>query len=203
MSENHTTVNGTALAAGKSDAQRRARPITARGLALAAVFAAFTAVGAHISIPLPMLSITLQTLFVMLAGMTLPRREAGLALLCYILMGLFGLPVYTSGGGLAYIFKPSFGFVLSFCPGAMLAAWYMARGKRSYWRAVVAGLLALAVIYGIGLAYYWLMSTLYLGKTVELRSMLLYCFLLPLPGDFVSCGLAAAAAVRLGKAGLC
>ena len=38
--------------------------------------------GKHISIPLPMLSITLQTLFVMLAGMTLPRREAGLALLC-------------------------------------------------------------------------------------------------------------------------
>lgn len=198
----HSVTTTTAKKAAPA-ARTKARPLTAKGLALAAVFAAFTAVGAHISIPLPMLSITLQTLFVMLAGMTLPRREAGLAMLCYILMGLFGLPVYTSGGGLAYIFKPSFGFVLSFCPGAMLASWYMARGKRSYWRGIIAGLLALAVIYGIGLAYYWLMSTLYLGKTVELRSMMMYCFLLPVPGDLASCAVAAAVAVRLWKTRLC
>ena len=41
----------------------------------------------------------------------------------YILMGLCGIPVFASGGGIYYLVKPTFGFVLGFLFASMICSY--------------------------------------------------------------------------------
>jgi biotin transport system substrate-specific component len=46
-------------------------------------------------------------------------RTAGvLAQITYVLLGLIGLKIFNDGGGIEYIQKPAFGYLLAFIPGA-------------------------------------------------------------------------------------
>lgn len=75
------------------------RELTAGGL-----FSALIAVGAFLKITLPTepipMHFTLQWFFVLLAGLLLNKRLAGVSVGVYLLIGLSGVPVFASGGGL-------------------------------------------------------------------------------------------------------
>jgi len=75
-----------------------------KNMILAALFAALTAAGALIRIPLGPAPITLQFFFTALAGILLGPYLGALSQLMYVLLGLAGLPVFTAGGGPSYIF---------------------------------------------------------------------------------------------------
>ncbi len=85
-------------------------------LLLTALFAALTAVGAFLKIPIPPVAITLQTLFMVLAGLLLGAKYGALSQLVYVALGLVGLPIFTQGGGFSYVLMPSFGFLLGLIP---------------------------------------------------------------------------------------
>lgn len=87
-----------------------------KDLALAAVMTALTALGGWIRIPLGFTSLTLQTFFTALAGLLLPPKWAMASQGVYVALGLLGLPLFTQGGGLGYIFQPTFGFLLATLP---------------------------------------------------------------------------------------
>ena len=70
-----------------------------RMLILAALFAALTAVGAFLRIPLGALSMSLQTFFTILAGVLLGAKWGALSQTVYVVIGVVGLPVFTMGGG--------------------------------------------------------------------------------------------------------
>lgn len=168
-----------------------------RKLNIAAVFAALMVLGAYIRIPGPLLSMTLQTFFVLSSGFLLGSKTAFFSMLLYLCMGLIGLPVFTEGGGIAYVLKPSFGFIIGFCIGAFVTGYLSRKNPQSLLRLFLAGCAGLASIYVTGLSYYALISGTVLGIPVSARSLFLYCFLLPLPGDSISCFLAAALAKRM------
>jgi Uncharacterized conserved protein len=87
----------------------------------ASLFAALTAVGAWISIPLPEVPITLQTLFTMLSGAILGPYFGALAMIVYVLMGLIGLPVFANGtSGLGMLLGPAGGYLIGFIIGAVI-----------------------------------------------------------------------------------
>lgn len=87
--------------------------MTTRSIAKISIITALTIVGAYIAIPIPNLPFTMQTFFAMLAAMLLTRHDAVLSQLIYIAMGLIGLPVFAGGGGgIMYIFMPTFGYVV-------------------------------------------------------------------------------------------
>ncbi|MFM1582945.1 biotin transporter BioY, partial [Helcococcus ovis] len=66
-----------------------------------ALFVALIAIGAFMSIPVGPVSITLQTLFVMLSGFFLGKK-AYLASIVYVLMGVIGIPIFSGfRGGLS------------------------------------------------------------------------------------------------------
>ena len=168
-----------------------------RDITRGALFVALIAVGAFIRIPIPVIPFTLQTLFVMLAGMLLGKRLGALSCLVYMLLGLFGVPVFTGGGGFGYVFQPSFGYLIGFVFGAYVTGAITYGGgteKPSFKRLVAAAFAGLAVIYLFGVAYLYLISNFYLGKQMTLWYALLYGFLITIPGDvvkaFVSCLLA-------------
>lgn len=54
-----------------------------------------------------MVPFTLQYLFTMLAGLLLGSKRGTISVVAYMLLGLAGLPIFSEGGGLWYVFKPS------------------------------------------------------------------------------------------------
>jgi biotin transport system substrate-specific component len=92
-------------------------------VARAVLFAAATSATAPVDMvhPLaPNVPITLQTLWVYLAGVVLGPLWAGVAFTLYLLAGLIGLPVFAGGNaGLGVILGPTGGFLVGFPLAAM------------------------------------------------------------------------------------
>lgn len=93
-----------------------------------------------------------------LAGGILGSKLAFWAMTLYTFIGLAGIPVFSTEpyGGLAYVLKPSFGFVLGF----ILAAWGTGfvlekRKTDSSFAFIGASLIGMCLVYMIGLPYLW------------------------------------------------
>ena len=97
-----------------------------KALVYCSLFTALIAVGAFIRVPIPVLPFTLQYLFTMLAGLLLGPRLGTISTVAYMLLGLAGLPIFTEGGGLWYVFKPSFGYIIGFCGGTFVTNYVIA-----------------------------------------------------------------------------
>ena len=69
-----------------------------RNMLLTALFAALTAVGAFLRIPLGYSSFTLQVFFTCMAGVLLGPYWGAASQAVYVLLGLVGLPIFTEGG---------------------------------------------------------------------------------------------------------
>lgn len=163
-----------------------------KDLVLCSLFAALIAVGAWIKIPVPVVPFTLQLLFTMMAGLLLGRKLGALSVCVYIAMGLLGLPVFAEGGGLAYVFKPSFGYMIGFAVASYVTGAVANQVPRpGYPRLLAANFIGLGLVYLFGMAYYYGMSNFYLGTPIGLWPLFLYCFLLAVPGDILLCILGA------------
>ncbi|ACZ18481.1 biotin transporter BioY [Thermanaerovibrio acidaminovorans] len=170
---------------------------------LAGLFAALTAVGAFIRIPIPYVPFTLQFFFCALSGILLGSRWGFASQVIYVLMGLSGLPVFTAGGGPSYVFQPTFGYLVGFCLGGYLTGliWERAKARNFLW-AYLAALGGLAVIYLVGVPYLWMIVDMYLGKGRGVAWAVKVGFLTPIGGDLVLCALIAMVALRLDKLGV-
>ena len=73
--------------------------LNVKEMILAALFAALTAVGAFIEIPLGPVSFTLQILFTALAGIMLGAKLGALSQIVYVVIGLLGLPIFSGRMG--------------------------------------------------------------------------------------------------------
>lgn len=156
--------------------------MTTRQLVRTALFAALTAVGAFLKIPLGPSAITLQFFFTAMAGCLLGSGCGALSQLIYVVLGLLGLPVFTAGGGFSYVLHPTFGFLLGLIPAAWVIG-RLARSTHSFWRIALAALAGLAVLYAVGLPYMAMILNGYMGKGMDL-SAILWAGMLPfLPGD--------------------
>ena len=91
-----------------------------RKLTRTALFAALTAAGAFIRIPLGYSSITLQFLCTAMAGCLLGPAYGAASQAVYVALGLIGLPIFTQGGGLSYLMQPTCGFLIGLIPTAWL-----------------------------------------------------------------------------------
>ncbi len=166
-------------------------------LVLCALFTALISAGAFLRVPLPHMPFTLQTLFVLLAGLVLGPKLGAASAAAYAALGLMGLPIFTQGGGLGYVFKPSFGYILGFIFGAYLAGYIARKAKSpSYRRLLAAGLAGLAPIYLLGLVYFWAVMTFYLKTGIGLWALLFSGLFATLPADIALCFASALAAKR-------
>jgi len=105
-----------------------------RRLVRLALWAALIGAGAWLTIPLPVVPLSLQSFFVILAGLAEGPRTGALAAALYLLAGLLGLPVFAGGvGGPSIIFRPTAGFALAFPLVAAVAGLAARRGARQGW----------------------------------------------------------------------
>jgi biotin transport system substrate-specific component len=120
----------------------------------AALFAALTAVGAYLAIPIGPVPIVLQNLFVYLAGLLLGRRWALAALGIYLLAGAVGLPVFAGGqGGVARFLGPTGGYLVGYLPAVYLIGLISNRtANRVLWD-VTAMVCGTIVLYSCGITW--------------------------------------------------
>lgn len=172
--------------------------MSARQITMTALFVALVAVGAFIKIPIPYLPFTLQLLFTTLAGLILGSRLGGMSVIMYLILGLAGVPIFTEGGGLMYVVKPTFGYLLGFAIGAFVAGRIVETSVTlTFKRLLAASFVNLAIVYGVGMIYLYEIKDLYLEKPIGLDVLFIYCFALPVIPDIFLCILAAVIAKRL------
>ncbi len=168
-----------------------------RQIAIVVSASLFVALCARITLPLPFtpVPLTLQNFAVLLVGMTLGSKRGFAALALYLAEGVAGLPVFnpTGLGGLAQLLGPTGGFLMVYPLVAALAGWIMERGRKSFLRASIAGIVAEIVLFSGGI--FWLaILTHSLAQAVRFG---LYWFVF---AEVIKVMAAAAIAVRLRRA---
>lgn len=170
-----------------------------RTLTRTALFAALTAAGAFIRIPLGYSSITLQFFFTAMAGCLLGPVWGPVSQAVYVALGLIGLPIFTQGGGLTYLLQPTCGFLIGLIPAAWVIGLLTVHRPPHPMRTALACLAGLAVLYAVGLPYMAVILNQYMGKAMDV-SAILWAGMLPfLPGDMLKIAVTAALAPLLQK----
>ena len=136
---------------------------------MTALFAAIIGILAQITIPLPLIPITGQTLAVGLAATILGSRLGTVATLLYIAMGAVGIPVFAQmTGGLGVIFGPTGGFIVGFIPTAFIIGLYIEKTAPTILQACIANIIGMFITLAFGAV--WLKISANLSWTAALMS---------------------------------
>lgn len=143
-------------------------------LVYTAFFAALTAVGAFISIPLPFtpVPITLQTLFVLLSGAVLGGVFGALSQLVYILLGVIGLPIFAGAAtGPFVLIGPTGGYLIGFVFCAFIVGIlfkFAANANMRFLRYCIIFAIGSVIIYAFGVAGLMLFMHISFKKAVAI-----------------------------------
>lgn len=138
-----------------------------RKMIVAALFAALMAISSQFYIPLPgSVPHTLQVFFAVLAGIILGKKWSAVSITIWLLLGCFGLPVFTQGkSGFAALIGPTGGFLVAFILQATLCG-YIPQCKNQL-VSIFVGLASLIAVYAVGLIGFVLSFTYFLNKSMS------------------------------------
>jgi biotin transport system substrate-specific component len=160
-----------------------------RTIAYSAAFVSLIALGSWVSVPFFPVPLTLQTLFVLLAGAVM-HRYAVIPVTLYILLGALGLPVFHNGiAGMGIMLGPTGGYLIGFIPAALIVG--LAYETKNTRVCVMGMALATLIIYAFGIS--WLLYSTGMGIAAAL-AMGMLPFLL---GDVIKASAAFIIAQRL------
>jgi len=155
--------------------------LSIRQMTLISLFAALTAVGAFISIPIYPVPLTLQTLFTLLAAMTLGSVMGASSQIIYVLLGVIGLPVFAGfKAGIGILFGPTGGFLFGFIISAYVIGKIIELKKeKNIFYYFLAGVIGTIILYIIGITQLSLVTGIGIKKAITVG-------MLPfLPGDIL------------------
>jgi biotin transport system substrate-specific component len=160
MAETLTTPN-TLLGALLPEARVSRRLVQAGAVVLGTVA---LAVAAKIQVPVWPVHITLQSMVVAMLAGVLGWRLGVATVALYIAQGLAGLPVFSTGGGIGYIFSPSFGFIIGWLPMAAIAGYAAERFRGKVLPTALGMLAGNAVSFAFGFAWLMLVANMILAS---------------------------------------
>jgi biotin transport system substrate-specific component len=155
--------------------------IKIKKMILTALFSALMIVGAYVKIPNPFFPVffTLQGVFCAFAGLLLGSKYGAASVVIYIIMGLAGLPVFSTTAGPHYVLQPTFGFIIGFAAAAYIIG-KVSESVKDFTTALsfTASLSGLVAIYLIGISYMYIIYNLHMksptGYFALVSSMSLY-----------------------------
>ena len=164
------------------------------------MFTALTIISAFIKLPLPIIPASLQPLIVILSGALLGSRMGALSQILYLILGLIGLPVFTQGGGVGYLLKPSFGFIIGFIAGSYVIGKIIeSRKNKNMSTFLLANITGLFAIYFFGVSYMYLLLNHVLDAPISLYQAIQTGALLFLPKDLLIVAFITIVAQRIFK----
>jgi biotin transport system substrate-specific component len=138
-----------------------------RMMVYASLFAALTAVGAFMAIPIGPVPIVLQNMFVFLAGLLLGSRWGLASVGVYLLAGACGLPVFAGGlGGIGRIVGPTGGYLIGYLPTVFLIGKISNRAHPRVLFDVLAMICGSVALYACGIAWLKILTGMTVAKAV-------------------------------------
>lgn len=174
---------------------------------LVSLFAALLCVSSYIVIPIGPVPVTLQVLFVLLAGAVLGAEMGALSVLIWIMLGTFGLPVFAGGkAGPMVLLGPTGGYLLGFVICAWVVGFLTRNNPASKIRTGIAMIIGLGLAYAVGLSGFMASFAFFLQKPMTFQQALTVAVLPFVPFDLVKVGIGAWLApsllAALARAGL-
>lgn len=155
----------------------------------ASLFASLMAICAWLAIPMPPVTVTLQTFAVFLALGTLGGKWGSVSIALYLLLGLVGLPVFAGfRSGAAAVLDITGGFLWGFEAAGIVYQLLEKLGK------LPAMILSMAVCYGCGCWWF----TVYAGNA-GFGAAVLTCVVPYLIPDALKIGFAYTLSRRIGR----
>lgn len=155
----------------------------------ASLFASLMAICAWLAIPMPPVTVTLQTFAVFLALGTLGGKWGSVSIALYLLLGLVGLPVFAGfRSGAAAVLDITGGFLWGFGAAGIVYQLLEKLGK------LPAMILSMAVCYGCGCWWF----TVYAGNA-GFGAAVLTCVVPYLIPDALKIGFAYTLSRRIGR----
>jgi biotin transport system substrate-specific component len=115
---------------------------------------ALLALSAHVQIPFWPVKLSMQTLVVLMIGLSLGGRLAAATVIAYLAQGAAGLPVFQGGAGLSYMAGATGGYLVGFLLAATTVGHLAERGGlRTLPRSLAVVLIGLCLIYIPGIAW--------------------------------------------------
>ncbi len=176
------------------------RPRLANQVALVTLFAALTALGARVQIPLLPVPVTGQVFCVLLAGAVLGSRLGFLSQMEYLAAGAAGLPVFAHGGGLPALIGATSGYLAAFPLAALLTGLLIERFGRGWRPSFLACLCGVGLIHLFGASWYAVWASA-VGQTAGLAPVLAHAVFPFLALDIVKAAAAASVAAACSPLG--
>ena len=171
-----------------------------RNMLLTALFAALTAVGAFLRIPLGYSSFTLQVFFTCMAGVLLGPYWGAASQAIYVLLGLVGLPVFAGfSAGAGALLGVTGGYLIGFLASALVYWAVTAKLGTNPLVMAVAMVLGLVVCYAFGTVWFIQVYTSGGNATTLLGTLGMCVFPYIIP-DLIKIALALLVAKRVGNA---
>ena len=128
---------------------------------------------------------------VLLSGIILGANYGALAMLAYVALGLFGLPVFAGApyGGFGYVLKPTFGYLIGYIGAAYVTGLIYRPG--SLIRAFSGVLGGLVVLHITGAAYLYIIMRWVLDKPTTIAGVLMIGLVPFIAADLIKAGIAA------------
>lgn len=166
-----------------------------KDLTIMAICLSILVICSKLSFNIGIISLTLQTFAVVIISLILKWKKAATVFITYIIMGLIGIPVFSSGGGFDYILKPSFGFIIGFLIASLIIGSSIGKSK---WAVIIKSIIGLLVLDIIGMIYMYLILKFYIGSANATVIYVIEAGFLPfIAKDLISTVLAALIAIRL------
>jgi biotin transport system substrate-specific component len=165
--------------------------ITVTGL-----FAAIIIVLAQLSIPIQPIPFTLAVFAIFLTGALLPPKNAGLAVLIYLILGAIGLPIFAGQkGGIGVLFGATGGFLIAYPLMALAISVCADKIKFNRIVALSIGMItAMAICYSLGSVWF-----MFVVKASFIKAMTA-CVIPFIPFDLLKAALAITFSLAVRKA---
>ncbi len=154
-----------------------------KDLVMIALAICLLTISAQFKLQLYIVPFSLQFMTVLLLSLCLPVNIAFTSILLYIFIGLLGIPVFATGGGLLYITKASFGFLLGFLAIPVICHWSRKQKGSTLHFMIRTGFLCWLTLYAIALPYCYMIATTVLMIPLTWNSFFWMFCLAFLPGD--------------------
>lgn len=127
---------------------------TLRLTVYASLFAALTAAGAFLAIPIGPVPIVLQNFFVFLTGLLLGPRWALASVSVYLAAGALGLPVFAGGtGGIGRFVGPTGGYLIGYLPAVWVIGWIAEAGRQRPFLDLIGMICGALIVYFFGVPW--------------------------------------------------
>lgn len=130
-----------------------------KDLTLMSILLTLLIICSKLTIQIGPIPLTLQTFCVIIIDFILKIKKSMIVFASYILMGIIGIPVFSSGGGFGYIFYPSFGFIIEFFLSCLITGLNISNKKIFLFLQELMGLLIIDIV---GIIYMYFIMNYYL-----------------------------------------